>query len=453
MIDNLSRRRFVGLSAAAVGGVAGLAACGGGNSNTAGGGNNQGNASDMGTGAPTAIGGNVTWASWANPGEAERFKWYAQQYQKKYGTKVTFQVVVGDYQSKLMTQLAGGSAADVFYVGDGSMSKLVETGKLTDLSEYLARPDARVKKDDIFPGLYEWCSPKGDGKLYGLPVDCNPSAFWYNSDMLATAKVDKTPAQLFEEGAWTKEALDEMLAKVKATGKRAMVLEAGWGYFFEWITTFGGTLFDEGGKGKAVFDQDEKAMKVFEWLWKGMDDGTITYAGSLPKGQGVDALFYAQQVATNFYGRWILPNLKKLKFKYDIAPFPSESGKDVMPTPIFTAALSVNSGAKEVEPALAFFGNYVNQDGQRARLSGGGNAVPAIKGLENIVTEGNPTLPEHAKYFNDLAAKGYAIPLQIARNAEVATNLGTVMDGWIKSKISAKDFATKLANYINTGKK
>ena len=34
------------------------------------------------------------------------------------GTKITYQIVSGDYHPKLLTQLAGGSAPDAFYVGD-----------------------------------------------------------------------------------------------------------------------------------------------------------------------------------------------------------------------------------------------------------------------------------------------------------------------------------------------
>ena len=44
---------------------------------------------------------------------------------------------------------------------------------------------------------------------------------------------------------------------------------------------------------KAVFDTDPKALETLDWLFDHIKDETITYGGSLPKGQGVDALFYA----------------------------------------------------------------------------------------------------------------------------------------------------------------
>jgi multiple sugar transport system substrate-binding protein len=438
----LARRQLLKGTALAGLGLAGgsslLAACGGSDSG--------------GSSGPAAsgdkIGGAITWASWANPGEAERFKQYSKDFQAKYGTKVTYQTIVGDYQTKLLTQLAGGAAADAFYVGDGSMAKMIETGQLEKLDEYLSSADSPIKTTDVYEGLWQWC--KGpDGATYGLPVDCNPKVFWFNKGMLQEAGVSQNPAQLYEAGQWNQAALTDMLTKVKATGKRGMVFEANWFDLISIITTFGGTAFDK--SGKAVFDTDPKAQAAVTWLFDQMKAENIAYGGSLPKGQGVDALFYGAQLATIQYGRWILPNLKKLKkLQYDIAPMPSENGKDIAPVAVYTAAMSVYSKAKQKDVAKQFFGHYVSAEGQRARLSGGGNAVPSVPGLDEIVTEGN--LPEHGKLFTEIAAKGYAIPKAIGTNAQVATNLPLEMDKMIKSgNETPKSFSEKLCKLINGG--
>ena len=437
----LARRQFLRGTALAGIGLAGgsslLAACGG---------------SDSGSGGTAAsgdkIGGAITWASWANPGEAERFKQYSKDFQAKYGTKVTYQTIVGTYQQKLLTQLAGNAAADAFYVGDSDMAKLIETGQLEKLDSFLSSADSPIKTADVYEGLWQWC--KGpDGSTYGLPVDCNPKVFWFNKTMLQEAGVTQNPAQLYEAGQWNQAALTDMLTKVKATGKRGMVMEANWFDLMSFITTFGGTAFDK--SGKAVFDTDPKAQAVIAWLFDQMKSGNIAYGGSLPKGQGVNALFYGGQLATIQYGRWILPNLKKLKkLQYDIAPMPSESGKDIAPVAVYTAAMSVNAKSKQKDVATKFFGHYVSAEGQRARLSGGGNAVPSVPGLDDIVTEGN--LPEHGKLFTEIAAKGYAIPKAIGTNAQVATNLPLEMDKMIKSgNETPKSFSQKLAALINGG--
>lgn len=435
----VGRRSLLG-AALGLGGTSLLAACGSGSTGLPGG-NPSG--SQGGTGGT----GPVTWASWANPGEAERFKQVSAEYEKKHGNKVTWQQVVGDYQAKILTQLAGGSAPDAFYVGDSSMAPMIASGKLVELTEYLSSADSPVKATDTYEGLLQWCKDTKGG-LYGIPVDCNPKVFWFNKGLLQEAGVTTDPAAAFEAGTWTQAALDDLLTKVKATGRRGMVVEGNWFDITSLITTFGGTAFDD--DGKAVFDTDPKALEVLEWMFDHFKAGTITFGGTLPKGQGVDALFYGGQLASIQYGRWILPNLKKLtNVTYDIAPLPSVSGKDIAPVAVYCAAMSVQTGAKDRTAALNFLGRYVNADGQRARLAGGGNAVPSVAGLDDIVTEGN--LPAHAKWFTEIAAKGYAVPLSIARSAKVSTNLGTEIDKTVKSGADAKTFATSIAAFINAG--
>lgn len=451
-MNTLTRRSL--LSTAAVGGAAlTLAACGGGTGANP----TAGPTGGSGDGAPdykkkegNNFGGTITWGSWANPGEAKRFNEYAADFKKNYGTDVKFQVVSGDYASKIMTQLAGNSAPDVFYVGDNMLAKLVENNSIVEISSYMESDISRSPIDAYYTNLMEWCAPKGDGKFYGVTVDCNPAAFWFNKDLLSSAGFAEDPATLFEAGNWNQEAVDELFQKVTDAGKRAHVFESGYGHWTTWMTTFGGKPFAE--NGDCQIDSDDASMKAIEWLWGHLDKGTMTYGGSLPKGQGVDALFYAQQLATIPYGRWILPNLKQLKFNYDIAPFPTLEGKEILGTVVYVAAMGVNSKAKDIDLAKAFTAIYTGVEGQKFRLSGGGNAVPSIKGLEDLVTEDNPPLPPHAETFNKLADKGYAIPLKISNNAVVASNLGTEVDKWIKAKVSAADFGKRLTSFINTGK-
>jgi multiple sugar transport system substrate-binding protein len=437
----LTKSSLLGIGLAGSGSV--LAACGGGSSGGPGG-NTGGDQGDAATGK----GGEVTWASWANPGEAERFRQVSKDYQSTHETKVTFQIVTGDYNSKLLTQLAGGSAPDAFYVSTEGMAKLIESKNLIDLNAFASKPESPVKVADFYPGLLTWCkAPDGGDAVYGLPVDCNPLVFWFNKDMVAEAGLTESPVQKFEGGTWNREGVDQFLTAMKASGKRGLVLAGEWAYWVSWMTTFGGTAFDD--NDKAVFDTDAKSLETLEWLFDHMKDETITYGGSLPKGQGIDALFYAEQLGSCQMGRWILPNLKKLKFAYDIAPFPSEDGKSFAPVNIPVAAMGVNSAATDPEAAQWFTTRYVSVEGQKARLSGGGNAVPSIPGAEEIVTEGG--LPEHASYWNDVAKVGYAIPQAIATKAAVASNINAEIDKVVKSGADAKTFATKICNFINQG--
>lgn len=410
-----------------------LAACGGG-------------AASGGSGG----GGSVSWAAWANPGEDERYKQFATELGKKIDAKVSFQAVVGDYQAKLLSQLAGGSAPDAFYVGDADMAKMIEAKQISDLTEYLDGGKSPVKLEDFPEDLYQWCKPAdGSPGIFGIPVDCNPSVIWFNKDVLAAAGVSQDPSRLFEAGSWTPDALEDLLGKVRASGKKGLIL-ANWWFNWCWAATMlGGQLTDE--SGKLVFADDPKAQEGLAWLLEQFKSGNITYAGSLPKGQSGDALFLAGQLALNNVGRWALPTLKDVKFGYDIAPVPSPSGKDIVPVPVATAAIALNAKAKNREKALELIGNYVSREGQKFRLSGGGNAVPSIKGLDEVATEGG--VPAHGQWFNDVVAKGYAIPRAFVGNPKTATELPLLVDKLFKdSSTTAASFSAAVTRLVESPK-
>lgn len=390
----------------------------------------------------------VIWASWGNPGEAERFQEVTRMYTEEYGVPVEYQNVVGDYSSKILTQLSGNAAADVFYVGDTLLTTLVDNELIVDLTDYLATPDSPAQLENFFPGLLDWCQPPGGG-TYGLPVDCNPLMTWFNRGLLEEAGISEDPAAALENGRWNIDALTDMLTTLRQKDIRGLAFEAGWSHLFSYISSFGGELFDPE-TNEPVFNTDPRSLEAFEWVFEQIESGNLAYAGELPKGQGADALFFSEQLAMVQMGRWILPNLRDLEIDYDIAPYPTQDGKTFSPAAIAVAAMSVNADAPNPEKSLEFLARYVNADGQKLRLSGGGNAVPSVEGLDDIVLEND--VPEHGAWFNDAAAVGFAIPLALVLRPTVAVNLSTEMNEWFLAKEDTpKSFADKMATYILEG--
>jgi multiple sugar transport system substrate-binding protein len=353
-------------------------------------------------------GGSLTWGTWANAGEAERFKRFTLDYAAQNEVKATFRQLPGgfDYLPALLKELKDGTAPDAFYAANTQMASLVASGGLMALNDYLQSPSAKVKFESTYAGLSRWCRTR-DGKIHGIVVDANPAVFWFNRRLLRSAGVSKDPAAAFEEGTWNLDALTELLTKIRASDKIPGVIESEWFNWWGYVTSMGGTMIDPGGQ--AVFDTDAKAMRAITWLIEQLRSGNLVYYTALPKEATVDGLFYAGKLATITYGRWILPNLRKLRISdYDMAPFASEDGKTFAPTPVATAAMSVNANAKNPAVALHFLAKFTNADGQRYRLSGGGNAVPSQPGMDEVVTENNE--PEHSPWFTDIATAGYAVP-------------------------------------------
>ena len=362
----------------------------------------------------------LKWAGWDGPPQSEVFRRFSEKMTGKLGVKVTYQQVVGDYLSKLLSQLSAGAAPDAFYVGDIYMAKLIETKQLLDLTDYLDSGHAAVKLDDFHEGLYQWCRPAdGSPGLYGLPVDCSPLVFWFNKDLLAEAGVSTDPAAQFEAGTWTQDALTDLLDKIRATKKKGLLIGSGnWFDWFGWMSTFGGTLFDD--SGKAVFDTDPKSQD---------SAGVAVRAAEVGKHRLLAAPSRRDRAVTCCSTPASWPRLPsaasscrtqeaQVRLRHRPLALLVRQGRHAG-TGQHGGAVGQRQFQEPGQGCWSSSATIVNAEGQKFRLSGGGNAVPSINGLDDIVTEGN--LPAHGKLFNDVAAKGYAVPARSLAAPKVTT--------------------------------
>ena len=240
------------------------------------------------------------------------------------------------------------------------------------------------------------------------------------------------PADLYTQGQWNRDAFQSMIAQVHSKGQYGYILDDSTFVWYAWVTTNGGTVYANNGNGKFVANQDPKSVEAFKWLEDNVRAKNIIFGGTLPKGQGTDLSFMAKQVAFVDAGRWYLPEFKQLSgLAYDVVPFPPNTGKKIEPAGVPLAYMVISTQTKHVDAAFTFLTNFVSVAGQTFRLSGGGNAVPSIKGPDQVVTQGNN--PPHAQAFLDARNIGYAIFPSESRAAGLNTDLQTVIDAiWFK---------------------
>jgi multiple sugar transport system substrate-binding protein len=385
----------------------------------------------------------ILWSNWANTGEIARFQAFTANYNKTHNTNVRYVFVPSannNYFSKILTELNGGNAPDVFYVGDGNIGQLVANQTVTELNTLLSSDKAKEKATDFAPGL--WGAAKTlSGKIFGVPVDCNPLVLWYNEKVLQDAGITTMPAALYEQGQWTRDAFQQMISQIKAKGKYGYVLDAWPLVWYSWATANGGKVYDQNGFGNFIAHEDPKSLEAFTWLANQVRQKTMIYAGSLPKGQGNDLALISGQTGFISVGRWDLPEFKSAGIKYDIAPFPTPSGK-IGSVGIPLAYMVINKKTKLQDQAFDFLTNFVSPEGQQFRLQGGGNAVPSIQAAatEKVVTDGND--PAHAQYLLDARNVGYSIPPAEGFAAGLSTDIQTTMDPVF---LQGKDVKTTLA--------
>lgn len=441
-LSGVTRRKFLTATATALGGLA-LAACGQGGTGGTASQATTGPAGGASGGGASLNGAAIKWSTWGNPGEIQRFQEYTADFNKRAGAKAELIPIPSDYEPKILTQLSGGTAPDLFYSGDTTMAKLIQSKAIVELTDRLKSDASKSKPEDVVEGL--WGPARtADGKIWGMPVDCNPLVFWYNKAVLQEAGVTTMPADMQKEGKWSWDALSTMLQQVVAKGKRGLIFENWFGPIWGWVTTNGGKVFDGN---NFVVPDDAKAKEGLKFIIDNVQGKTFTYSGSLPKGQGQDAMFLSQQTAFVVAGRWLLPVFKKAaNLQYDVVTWPTNTGNKIEPATVATAYMVQNAKAANADAAFAMLTDFVSKEGQTFRLQGGGNAVPSVKGADQVVSEGN--LPANWQAFVEARDTGYAIWPGLANYPGLGDEMGKTLDAVFLQGGDVEATVQKLADIV-----
>lgn len=381
-INSMTRRILAVGAAAAV--IAGLGACSAG-----------GAKSDSKT---------VVWSTWGTPEELTRFKEFDADFMKRHPditVKLEPVASYADYHSKLLAQLTSNTAPDVFYLGDDKIGQFVGAKVLLPLKSLMESSASKTKVDDFFPGLFGVAEK--DGEIYAAPNDSNPDVLWYDKTALAAAGISEDPATLAEKGEWTTAKYLEMNDKLKAAGLTGSMFWNYWATHYSWISAQGGTAYDE--KGDFVGDKDPKTVDAVDELGRYFSDGTFVVADTLPEGAGADSVFVGHKAGFFSQGRYTIGTVKSAgeQDSYDIVRWPTPDGA-AAPTGVAVSYLAINGKTKAKDAAFTFWTEFLSAEGQTFRLSGGGNAVPSIKGADDVVLDGYPA---HAQTFLDMRDIGF----------------------------------------------
>jgi len=349
--------------------------------------------------------GTVVWSTWGDASELTRFKQFDDDFMKRHPTiKVTLQPVASysDYHSKLLAELTSHTAPDVFYIGDDKIGTFTSAGVLAPLDDLMASPASQTKIDDFFPGLFG--AAQVDGKTYAAPNDVNPDVLWYDKKALSAAGITDDPATLAASDQWTTAKFLEMNDKLKAAGLMGSMFWSYWATPYSWISTQDGTVYND--QGQFVGNTDPKTVAAMTTLGQYFHDGKFIIADDLPDAPGPDNLFVTHKAGFYIEGRYGISTVKSANVQdnYDIVRWPTVDGK-ARPTGVAASYLAINPAAKSPDAAFLFWTEFLSAQGQIFRLQGGGNAVPSIKGADQVVLEDN--YPPNAQAFLDMRDIGF----------------------------------------------
>ncbi|QBD74514.1 sugar ABC transporter substrate-binding protein [Ktedonosporobacter rubrisoli] len=394
----------------------------------------------------------LKWSTWAGATSAKRFQTFTNQYNTGHKANVKFVPIPSydDYLPKILSELNANIAPDVFYAADEHIIKLIQNQTIEELTPLMTKSGSIVKPDDYFPGM--WGAAKThSGKIYGLPVDCNPIVMWYNKKVLQQAGITEMPSELYAQGKWNRDIFQQMVDKIAATKKRGYILDNdSMLYHYSWVVNNGGTVYDNDGYGNFVADQDTKAVEAFQWLADNVRAKKFAYAAALPSNQGEDLMFIANQVGFLSIGRYYLSEFKEARAKgldYDIVPMPATDGKS-KPTGMFLAYIVLNKRSKNPDAAYEFLSTYVSKDGEEERLKDDGNAVPSVKGADQVVLGGND--PAHAQYLIDARNNGFATYASEMGTPGLSADIVSAFDPVFLKGADVKTTLGKVATMVNT---
>ncbi len=268
------------------------------------------------SGGDDASGGKVTitYSNFiSNGGNEENLQAIVDAFEKE-NPDITVKVstsAYSDYFTKLQTDLAAGTEADVFDVDAGSFANIQAAGSLAALEGV----DASKYRTSVLD------SYKVDGAQYALPTSFSNVVLFYNKDLFAQAGIETPTAD------WT--WADEKAAAEKLTDKAAGV----WGdyqpvsynEYYKAVQQAGGEFLSTDGKSSA-FDSDAGAAAA-EWI--AGKSGTVM--PSAADGAGTPDfdtnLFKDGKLAMWHTGIWMIGLVGDLPFDWDIAVEPGDTQK------------------------------------------------------------------------------------------------------------------------------
>ncbi|MCU0494058.1 MAG: sugar ABC transporter substrate-binding protein [Chloroflexaceae bacterium] len=335
------------------------------------------------------------------------------------------------YFEKLKTELAGGTAPDIFWIGGVELADFVNTGEILDLKPLMDK-DTSFNIGDFYPNVIQELTR--DGKIYGLPRDISTMVTYYNEDMFKAAGL-KTPKELAAEGNWNWDTMLDAAKKLTNPDQQQYGLGFGnwwgpsWGYF---VNAAGGSPFnaDRTACGLTSPEAIAGATKA-----RSLYDEKLIVPGDADG----EALFNAGKVGMYFNGRWFTPGVRtNAQFGWDVAEMPQ--GK-VKSTWLFWGPYLVN--AKTTSPDAAWEVLKVLTSAEATgKVAALGTNIPPRSDQAAVDAFLGASPPANNQAF--LAGVQYAAleaPVWAGSWADFSGGVQTAWDDMIAGQITPEEFA------------
>ena len=298
------------------------------------------------------------------------------------------------YQDQLVTEIANGTAPDVFWIPGTDIARFQKEGLILDLNE-LATADgfdtSEFYPEPMYHLTYDPETGAPGDKLWGLPRDVSTFALYLNNDLIAEAGADD-PRALAEAGEWDWEAFAEVATQVSALGEpnKGYAMNGWWANYGAFMNAAGGGFFNE--------DRTECALDTPESI-AGLQQVVDIYDAGLaiPFGDDGEVAWKAGTVGMFTNGRWATPGARDVPFNWDVVQMPTGPG-GTQGNWLFWGAYVVNANTEHPEEAWKLVQDLTSAQTQ-AQISELGANIPSRQSQEAIDAFLTFTPPENNQAF------------------------------------------------------
>ena len=299
-------------------------------------------------------------------------KQYFESCAADLGITVDVQTQSGDYTTKLLQAAGAKALPDVALLStDTQIPQLASQGVLADLGQYGLTTD----------GLADSAADLGryDGTLYGLPVQVEDYAIFYNKAAFAAAGVPETAPKTFDD-------LVKLAASLTTADQKGIVLPGIGGdgstpvYFLPFLLSAGGDPADPTGSGaveavdlyKKLVDNGSLSSEFVNWGWESIDQWT------------------SQKAALTVSGPWNLVDTS-IPFEWGTFPFPTATSGESPKVNLlgYAYGAAANADATKEAAAAALVKCRASEENQVDTAVQGGY-IPALKSAQATFVEKVP---------------------------------------------------------------
>ncbi len=307
-MNNLSRRQFLRLSAAAAASVGVVSQLG---------------RLPYGLGQVSRAFADTTlnlWHGWTGADNTDALNTVLDKFDKENKDGITIQPTALDWDalfSKWVVSSAAGAAPDIVLYHASEVPEFVERGLTVPIGDLISKVgiDFKGVPDAVLKGT------QYKGQTYAVPGDLHPMAMYYNTDMVMAAGLDpnKPPKTQEEFLNWAQKMtikdasgnITQYGVDIPATGAIPRWM------WFSLLYQFGGTFLDDKGKTAVNSEASQQALQflvdlIYKYKVASQGGGNLT---------GNDA-FAAKQAAIRFIGPWEVNLRLTSKMNFKTTPFP-----------------------------------------------------------------------------------------------------------------------------------